>query len=156
MLSELTQDSERNDLIVGDIVRETSNGGGICLVLSDRKSHIKDLVKRLIKKGVESAVLIGDMSNSERQAVVAALGSGKIKVLLATAQLVGEGFDCPELSTLFLGTPIRFDGRLLQCIGRVLRAAPGKERARVYDYCDTQVGVLEHSARVRRQVYEGN
>jgi superfamily II DNA or RNA helicase len=105
MLSELTQDSERNDLIVGDIVRETSNGGGICLVLSDRKSHIKDLVKRLIKKGVESAVLIGDMSNSERQAVVAALGSGKIKVLLATAQLVGEGFDCPELSTLFLGTP---------------------------------------------------
>jgi superfamily II DNA or RNA helicase len=156
MLSELTQDSERNDLIVGDIVQEAANGGGICLVLSDRKSHIKDLAQRLVQQGIESAVLIGDMSNGERQAVVEALGIGKVKVLLATAQLIGEGFDCPQLSTLFLSTPIRFDGRLLQCLGRVLRPAPGKGRARVYDYCDTQVGVLEHSAKVRQRVYENH
>ncbi|MBI4796407.1 MAG: DEAD/DEAH box helicase [Deltaproteobacteria bacterium] len=156
MLSELTRDSERNELIVGDIAQEASNGGGVCLVLSDRKNHVKDLEQRLAQKGIESAILIGDMTSSERRAVVEALGIGQVKVLLATAQLVGEGFDCPELSTLFLSTPIRFDGRLLQCLGRVLLPAPGKDRARVYDYCDTQVGVLEHSARVRRQVYEGN
>jgi len=156
MLSELTQDSERNDLIVGDIVQEAANGGGICLVLSDRKSHIKDLAQRLVPKGIESVVLIGDMSSSERQAVVKALGVGKVKVLLATAQLIGEGFDCPELSTLFLSTPIRFDGRLLQYLGRVLRAAPGKDQARVYDYCDTRIGVLEHSAKVRQRVYENH
>jgi superfamily II DNA or RNA helicase len=156
MLSELTQDSERNDLIVGDIVQEAANGGGICLVLSDRKSHIKDLAQRLVQKGIESTVLIGDMSSSERQAVVSALGVGKFKGLLATAQLIGEGFDCPELSTLFLSTPIRFDGRLLQCLGRVLRPAPGKGRARVYDYCDSHVGVLEHSAKVRQRVYENH
>lgn len=154
MLSELTRDPQRNDLIVGDIAQEAANGGGICLVLSDRKSHAKDLAYRLDQKGIKAAVLIGDMSNRKRRAVVEALESGRIKVLLATEKLIGEGFDCPDLSTLFLATPISFDGRLLQCLGRVLRAAPGKDQARVYDYCDIKVGVLEHSAEGRQRVYE--
>lgn len=51
---------------------------------------------------------------------------GKSRVLVATGQLVGEGFDLPAMSTLFLATPTRFDGRVLQYIGRVLRPAPGK------------------------------
>ena len=59
---------------------------------------------------------------------------GGVKVLVATGQLIGEGFDCRELSTLFLATPIRFNGRLLQYLGRILRPAPGKDKARVYDY----------------------
>ena len=60
----------------------------------------------------------------------------------------GEGFDCRELSILFLATPIRFNGRLLQYLGRVLRLAPGKDKAKVYDYVDP-VGVLENAARAR-------
>jgi superfamily II DNA or RNA helicase len=79
---------------------------------------------------------------------VAALNAGQVKVLVATGQLIGEGFDCRDLSTLFLATPIRFNGRLLQYLGRILRPAPGKDKARVYDYLDIQVGVLE-------RVYEG-
>jgi len=64
----------------------------------------------------------------------------------------GAGFDCRELSTLFLATPIRFNGRLLQYLGRVLRPAPGKDKALVYDYLDP-VWVLENAARVRGRVY---
>ncbi len=79
---------------------------------------------------------------------MAALNAGQVKVLVATGQLIGEGFDCRDLSTLFLATPIRFNGRLLQYLGRILRPAPGKDKARVYDYLDIQVGVLE-------RVYEG-
>jgi superfamily II DNA or RNA helicase len=52
-----------------------------------------------------------------------------VKVLVATGQLIGEGFDCKALSTLFLATPIRFDGRVIQYLGRVLRPATGKEKA---------------------------
>ena len=73
--------------------------------------------------------------------------------MIATGQLIGEGFDCKELSTLFLATPIKFDGRLTQYLGRVLRPAPGKDKAKVYDYCDVHVGVLAASARSRQQVY---
>lgn len=74
-------------------------------------------------------------------------------MLVASGQLIGEGFDAKELSTLFLATPIKFSGRLLQYLGRVLRPAPGKDKARVFDYLDP-VGVLENAARARRRVYE--
>jgi superfamily II DNA or RNA helicase len=81
------------------------------------------------------------------------LNAGKVKVLIATGQLIGEGFDCKELSTLFMATPIKFDGRLIQYMGRILRAAPGKRMARVYDYVDNHVGVLRAAA-ARQRVYE--
>jgi superfamily II DNA or RNA helicase len=98
-------------------------------------------------------MLTGNLSNGERQKIVADLNAGRIKVLVATGQLIGEGFDCRELSTLFLATPIKFNGRLLQYLGRVLRPAPGKEHARVYDYLDPG-GVLQAAARARARVYE--
>jgi len=52
-------------------------------------------------------VLTGNLNNKKRQEIIAALNAGQVKVLLATGQLIGEGFDCPGLSTLFLATPIR-------------------------------------------------
>jgi superfamily II DNA or RNA helicase len=85
--------------------------------------------------------------------VVEALNAGRVKVLVATGALLGEGFDCRELSTLFLATPIKFNGRLLQYLGRVLRPAPRKDKARVYDYLDPG-GVLQAAAKARASVYE--
>lgn len=152
MLSELTQDPARNALIASDVAREAGNGGGVLLVLSDRKAHCEAIQALLQRQGVDSSILTGDLSNGERQEVVAALNGGHVKVLIATGQLIGEGFDCRELSTLFLATPIKFNGRLLQYLGRVMRPAPGKSKAVVYDYVDP-VGVLENAARARSRVY---
>ena len=72
--------------------------------------------------------------------------------MISTLQLIGEGFDAPGLTTLFLATPIKFSGRLKQVIGRILRPAAGKE-ATVYDYVDEQVGILRRSAEQREQIY---
>ena len=126
MLSELTQDPDRNALITGDVAREAGNIGGVCLVLTDRKAHCETLVDLLAGQGVKAKMLTGDLGNGERARVVEAVNAGRVKVLVATGQLIGEGFDCRQLSTLFLATPIRFNGRLLQYLGRVLRPAPGK------------------------------
>ena len=154
MLSQLTQDHERNRLIASDVAKAASNGGGICLVLSDRKAQCETLSGILMDKfKITAAILTGDTATKERQQIVSRLDAGEIKVLVATGSLVGEGFDCKGLSTLFLATPIKFSGRLLQYVGRVLRPAPGKERATVYDYVDP-VGVLQASARERRRVYQ--
>jgi superfamily II DNA or RNA helicase len=153
MLSELTEDRHRNELIVQDVAREARNGSGICLLLSDRKSHCDILRAVMDKQGIESRLLTGDLATGARKVVVEDLNAGKVKVLVATGQLIGEGFDCKELSTLFLATPIKFDGRVLQYLGRVLRPAPGKTQARVYDYVDVHVGVLKASAAGRRKVY---
>jgi superfamily II DNA or RNA helicase len=155
MLSELTEDPARNALIAQDVAQEARNGGGVCLVLSDRKAHCEALQALLRQRGVKAHLLTGDLANGARQAVVEALSAGQVKVLVATGQLIGEGFDCKELSTLFLATPIKFNGRLLQYLGRVLRPAPGKDKARVFDYVDP-VGVLQCAARARRAVYDRN
>ncbi len=154
MLSELTQDETRNRLIVEDVIAEASNGGAVCLVLSDRKEHCRAIADMLDAQGVTSDVLTGAVNNGERRAIVERLHAGAVKVLIATGQLIGEGFDAKSLQSLFLATPVKFDGRLTQYLGRVLRPAPGKDRATVYDYVDVNVGVLQASARARQLVYQ--
>jgi len=154
MLSELTADTVRNLLIAGDVAREARESAGICLVLSDRKAHCENLQALLrFRFKVESELLTGDLPIEERQEVVGRLNAGRARVVIATGQLIGEGFDCPNLSTLFMATPVRFSGRLLQYLGRVLRPAPGKEKARVFDYIDVHVETLVKAANARQRVY---
>jgi superfamily II DNA or RNA helicase len=81
------------------------------------------------------------------------LHEGKIRVLVATSQLIGEGFDLPALSNLFLTTPIKFDGRVKQYAGRILRTDPGKKPPTIFDYVD-RTGVLEASFRARKKAYQ--
>ncbi|MBW2574826.1 MAG: DEAD/DEAH box helicase [Deltaproteobacteria bacterium] len=156
MISELTSDDKRNRLIASDVAREVKDNNGICLVLSDRKKHCGVLQALLrYRHKISSELLTGDLSGSERLGVLDRLNKGDVKVLLATGQLIGEGFDRKDLSPLFLTTPIKFSGRVLQYIGRVLRPAPGKKKARVYDYVDIKVDVLKAAARARQKVYAG-
>ena len=156
MLAELTHHDERNRMIAADVF--TALGGqcksGVGLVLSDRKNHCQ-VLKALLqhKYHLPVGLLTGDVSPEQRDAVVDRLNSGEIRVLVATGQLVGEGFDCPKLSTLFLATPVRFSGRIVQYLGRVLRPSAGVERAKVYDYVDEHVAPLKAAARARLKVY---
>jgi superfamily II DNA or RNA helicase len=157
MVSELTSDDKRNRLIASDIALEAKKNDYICLVLSDRKKHCETLKAILrYRYKISSELLTGDLSESERRAVLDRLDQGETKVLLATGQLIGEGFDRKDLSPLFLVTPIKFSGRVLQYLGRVLRPAPGKEKAKVYDYVDINVDVLKAAAKARQNVYYGN
>jgi len=153
MLSELSTDFTRNCQIIEDVAREANNGSGVCLILTDRKSHVETLAAMVTDRGINAEILTGELSNKDRQAVVKRLNAGQIKVLVATGQLIGEGFDARELSTLFLAMPVKFDGRLIQYLGRVMRPAPGKTMSRVYDYIDVNIGVLANSARGRQRIY---
>ncbi len=81
-------------------------GGGPCLVLADRKSRAETLVGLLEDRGVTAAMLTGDLSNRELSQVIKPLIAGKFRVLVATAQLIGEGFDAPALSAIFLAKRI--------------------------------------------------
>jgi superfamily II DNA or RNA helicase len=154
MLTELTADDRRNRLIAGDVAAEAAVGNGVCLVLSDRRHHCESLAALLrFGHGVACDVLTGDLKEEQRRDVLRRLEDGNVRVLIATGQLLGEGFDSRKLTTLFLATPIRFSGRLLQYLGRVLRPAPGKAKARVFDYVDVHVGPLKAAAEARKRVY---
>jgi len=154
MLAELCADDRRNHQITQDVAWESQNTPGVCLVLSDRKKHCANLQSLLkYKHHIAADLLTGDLNNRQRQLVVERLDAGEVKVLVATGQLIGEGFDCKNLATLFLATPIRFSGRLVQYLGRILRPAKGKAKARVFDYVDIHVESLVGAAKARQRVY---
>ncbi|MBF0227173.1 MAG: DEAD/DEAH box helicase [Desulfobacterales bacterium] len=153
VLSQLTEDIERNRQIAADIAKNKNNNGTI-LVLTDRKKHCDTLYTILKKEhNSESVVLTGSVPNKERKQIIEDVRAGKTKILIATGQLIGEGFDCKNLSTLFFATPIKFNGRLIQYLGRVLRSSDGKTQAMVYDYVDNKMGIFEAAFNSRKRVY---
>ena len=154
MLAEIATDTKRNIQIASDVASEAAENPGICLVLSDRKAHCENLQALLrYRFKLPSELLTGDLDTAERKKVLERIDQGNVHVLIATGQLIGEGFDCKDLTTLFLATPIKFSGRLLQYLGRVLRPAPGKKYARVFDYVDVKVDTLRKAASARQRVY---
>lgn len=151
MVSALAGDVGRNRLISRDVLEASKNGSGISLVISDRKGHCKTLA-RMVSPHRPTRELYGDVPSKERKRVVEELTQGNVKVLIATSQLIGEGFDLPALSNLFLTTPIKFEGRVKQYTGRILRTAKGKDTPIVYDYLD-RPGVLQAGYKARIRAY---
>ena len=152
MLTALAKDPDRNDMIIKDVLHQVKSDAGIALVISDRVSHCQRLYEGIRANGIENRLLTGKVPAKQRSLIVQDLNGGKVRVLVATAQLIGEGFDLPEISSIFLTTPIKFTGRVKQYIGRVLRIANGKQQALIYDYMD-RPGVLVHSFKSRCHAY---
>ena len=151
LLQELSLDKERNQMIVDDVWKMMGEGH-TCLILSDRKSHCYEL-KELMGSLWNVEVLTGDTHATKRKQIVEDINNGKIEGLIATGQLIGEGFDCKNLSALFLTLPISFSGRIIQYIGRVLRPAKNKNKAIIYDYFDPTVKCLYNGFKNRQKEY---
>ncbi|MDD3619045.1 MAG: DEAD/DEAH box helicase [Desulfobulbaceae bacterium] len=154
LIKALAADEDRNDLIAGDIAAIVRAGHeGTVLVVSDRVAHCEILQRKLARQGFDSVLLTGRVAAEQRAAIVDDVRQGRVRVLISTLQLIGEGFDCPGLNTLVLSTPIKFEGRLLQVVGRIMRPA-GSKKAQVIDYVDAHVPVLRRSGGARRMVFD--
>ncbi|RKZ97471.1 MAG: hypothetical protein DRQ46_04915 [Gammaproteobacteria bacterium] len=159
MMSELVQDEMRNVLITKQIFADYKKHGEPIMVVSDRVSHCKELGEELrTYLALEPVVLHSGMKKSDpnyvdRKQAVEDLKAGKYNVLVATVSLLGEGFDAPDLAAVFLTTPMKFSGRLLQTVGRVLRPS-GSNLPRVYDIRDNLEEVLRYSGFSRDKVYK--
>lgn len=153
LIKALTQDERRNEQIASELKTLLTKGqSGTVLVVSDRVGHCQVLADMLLSTSVPVAVLTGRTPPEERTRIVADVRENRVQVLISTLQLIGEGFDCPGLSTLVLATPIKFEGRLLQVVGRIMRPAKGKQ-ALVIDYVDEHIAVLRRSAESRKAVF---
>lgn len=153
MLSELTQDKKRNRLIVKEMVKVIKQTPDFCgVVLTDRKEHCGTLFKMFKKKGIDVCLLTGDIKGLDRTKAIDHMNEGG-QLMVATGQLIGEGFDCKNLNALVLASPIKFSGRVIQYAGRIMRPAKGKEQPIVYDFADWSVPVLAKSAQSRIRTY---
>ncbi|MES2262666.1 MAG: DEAD/DEAH box helicase family protein [Pseudomonadota bacterium] len=142
----LSEDSGRNARIVADAINAL-NAGRKVLLLTKRNEHLNLLHDRLRNSGHPCFTLHGRMKQKERQAVVHALNTlpgDTPHIVLASAQLVGEGFDHAPLDTLILTLPISWEGALQQYAGRLHREHIGKTDILIHDYVE-----LDHLQLVR-------
>ena len=137
-------DTKRNDQITDDIVAALA-AGAKCLVLSERLEHCEILLElvRQKAKGIHAAVATGIMTKKQRERITARMNQERFQLLIATGKLIGEGFDWPAVSHLFLAFPFSWKGKLIQYVGRVQRTCEGKTLAIVHDYFDDQVPMLK-------------
>ncbi|MDR0462682.1 MAG: DEAD/DEAH box helicase, partial [Pseudomonadales bacterium] len=150
----LGEDVKRNELIVADVIETFKlNPNAKCIILSERVGHCEILFKMLQKKmpKVKSIIITGQVKRQEREEVFEKIKENKYQILVATGGVVGEGFDWPALDTLFLTYPFSWRGKLIQYVGRVQRAYPGKDQAIVYDYLDINNSMFKAMFRKRLQ-----
>lgn len=158
----LANHQERNRLIATDITRAIADGRR-CVVLSDRKEHLATLERLLTELAPLEAEhihrIIGTMGKKARAVVLAKITRLAEEsagfALLATSSLVGEGFDLPQLDTLFLTFPVSFKGRIIQYAGRLHRACEGKSNIQIYDYSEPDHPLTSHMLRKRMTAYRG-
>jgi superfamily II DNA or RNA helicase len=151
----LVRTDARNKLIRTDVCQALAEGRR-CLILSHWKEHCELLAAGLREYGKTPLVLSGSLGKKTRSAMLRSLQdtpSDKEMLIIATGQYLGEGFDCPQVDTLFLAFPLSFKGKLVQYVGRVLRSHEDKSSVRVYDYVDIQVPILRKMYAKRAKTY---
>jgi hypothetical protein len=151
----LVRDEARNELIRTDVSNALAEGRR-CLILSHWKEHCELLAQGLRESGKTPLVLSGTLSKKARSAMLSSLQetpSDKELLIIATGQYLGEGFDCPQVDTLFLAFPLSFKGKLIQYVGRALRSHQDKSSVRVYDYVDRRVPILRKMYAKRETTY---
>jgi superfamily II DNA or RNA helicase len=167
LIAELvTTDPRRNATIAADIV-SALKAGRFPLVISDRKVQLDSLLAMVAESAkteehelahLRTFRLEGKMSAKGRRKILAEIGltreEGIPLVVFATASLIGEGFDMPELDALILAIPRSFEGNMVQFAGRLHRLAEGKENVIIYDYVDSYCAVFIKMYRERIKAYQ--
>src|SRR5919106_4081334 len=151
----LVRNHARNELIKTDVCQALAQGRR-CLILSHWKEHCELLASGLRERGKTPLVLSGTLGKKTRSAMLSSLQdipADKELLIIATGQYLGEGFDCPQVDTLFLAFPLSFKGKLIQYVGRALRSHEAKNSVRVYDYADTRVPILRKMYAKREKTY---
>ena len=144
LYQELIADECRNRMICDEVVQSVREGRSP-LVLTERKEHLKTLAQQLESRVQNVIVLHGGKASGEAHVAaerLAGIPDDEDRILLATGQYIGEGFDDARLDTLFLTLPVSWRGTIAQYVGRLYRLRDDKTEVRVYDYADLNVPML--------------
>lgn len=149
--SKIDKDKERLDCQISEI-KKLYNYNKNILVLYDRVSHVETVYKKLKEYKIPTYKLIGDseMDHREEQTESFKKTGG---VIVASEKIAGTGFDVPQIDTVCLFFPNRFDGRIIQMVGRALRKHQGKSTVMVFDWIDT---ALTFQFYARRKTYKSH
>jgi superfamily II DNA or RNA helicase len=142
MITDLVENSSRNELIVSLIKKILKREKRQVLVLSDRRLHCEFLHSHFPEN---SGLYMGGMKEA------ALLETSTRQIIFGTFSQAHEGLDIPTLDTVILSTP---KSDIKQSIGRILRETGGKKNApHIYDIID-QWSLLFAMYQKRKRVYK--
>lgn len=144
----LRNNDVRDQQIVNDIV-QCVDDGRTPVVLTKYTEHAEHLYDQLKDAADHVFLYMGTMKKKEQKQLRAELltvGPEESLILIATGQLIGEGFDFPRLDTLFLATPVAWKGVVEQYAGRLNRDYEGKQDVIIYDYLTLPMVIPGYSA----------
>lgn len=148
LTSELSEDIERNDLILSLLKKCKEN---YTLVLTDRVAQMKYLQEKI---GYGN-VIDGKTKKETRENLIQEVRNGKEKILFATYGLAKEGLDIPRLDRLILASPHRDKATIIQSLGRIERKFENKKNPICYDLVD-QLQYFDGMYKTRKSYYRKN
>lgn len=132
--TKLSKDAFRNELIVDYAAKDIRKGYKVLIPIK-RIVHAKNLIG-LIPDWLRPKAVVFTADIKNREQVVADIRVGKYDLVIATRQLVSEGFDAPPMSCVYLnvGSYTSDVNSLYQESARVRTQAEGKKKplARIF------------------------
>jgi superfamily II DNA or RNA helicase len=93
----------------------------------------KEVLRAIADMGLKCHEFVHTVSMRDRRRLLSQFGAGEIQVLVAV-RCLDEGVDVPSTRTAFLLASSTNPREFVQRRGRILRKAPGKSKAVIYDY----------------------
>lgn len=120
--------------VIAEVERKVADVGrmralGFCVGVE----HARFMARVFTENGIPSTAIWGDSPADDREAALAELAAGRIRVLFSV-DLFNEGVDLPTVDTLLLLRPTDSPTLFIQQLGRGLRRSPGKTVCTVLDF----------------------
>lgn len=151
MITALCNDTERNQLIVEDILFEASQAKSKVWVISERLEHLHSL-QELLATGYQNSVGVinGKTTDKAREKIYDQLKKGKLKIIMTTLKGI-ESSQIKNVNVLIIASPFKDGFPLIKAMG-ALRWDSIKGTPIIYDYAD-QPGILRVSLKKRIKLY---
>jgi len=122
-----------SDLAQDPLEAYVAHGDGRqCIAFTRFVSDAEELAEAFRDAGISAKAVTGDTDPITRLEAVTAFRDGELQVLV-NVYVLTEGFDAPAASCLLLARGCGHVSTYLQMCGRVLRPAPGKDKAVIID-----------------------
>lgn len=123
------------------------------LVFTQFLEQAREIYRRLREAGISAELVTSE--ERDREAAFSRFASGVVKVVVTTTVL-DEGVDVPDADTAVIVSGSGSKRQMIQRVGRVVRKAPGKKVARVYEIVtrDTIEVALSESRHINKVIEE--
>ena len=129
-LSRRIVDSDYADTLAAAVKEHASDRHSLVFAPNVRTAALyRDALRQV---GIAAEMVDANTPRSEREEIVAALGSGRLQAVV-NCGVFTEGTDIPIVDCVVMGRPTKSRALYQQMAGRALRRYPGKEHALILD-----------------------